>query len=136
MKLIIIALISCTCSYGFFTISSQDKLQESITRGADIYTDFCMNCHMADGKGVENAFPPLANSDYLINNREASIRGIKYGQKGEITVNGKVYNGFMAPLGLDNQEIADVMNYINNTWGNTDKKLVTTDEVEAIKKLP
>ncbi len=120
----------------FITLSAkqQDKLQESISRGQEVYTDFCMNCHMAGGEGVENTFPPLVKSDYLINNQDASIRGIKYGQKGEITVNGKVYNGYMAPLGLDDEEVADVMNYINNSWGNVNKEMVTVERVAAIKK--
>lgn len=121
-------------TFGVITFSQQDKLQESITRGQEIYTDFCMNCHMANGEGVENTYPPLANSDYLKNNQEASIRGIKYGQKGEIIVNEKTYNGFMAPMGLDDEEIADVMNFINNSWGNSNDKMVTVDEVTAIKK--
>jgi mono/diheme cytochrome c family protein len=89
---------------------------------------------MVNGEGVENTFPPLAKSDYLINNQEASIRGIKFGQKGEITVNGIKYNGNMAPMGLDDKEIADVTNYINNSWGNTNDKIVTEEEVSGIKK--
>ena len=46
-----------------------DPLTESIERGSEIYTDFCMSCHLADGKGVENVYPPLAKSDYLMKNR-------------------------------------------------------------------
>uniref|UniRef100_UPI004048E596 c-type cytochrome n=1 Tax=Mariniflexile sp. TaxID=1979402 RepID=UPI004048E596 len=49
-------------------------------RGHGIYTDFCMSCHLPNGDGVESVYPPLANSDYLLKNREASIRGIKFGQ--------------------------------------------------------
>lgn len=111
-----------------------DPLKDSIERGSEIYADFCVTCHLPDGKGVEGTFPPLANSDYLKNNREASIRGIKYGQEGEITVNGKTYNGYMASLGLDDKEIADVMNYITNSWGNKNDKIVTEEEVSKIKK--
>lgn len=113
---------------------NQDPLQESIERGEEIYNDFCTTCHLPSGEGVENTFPPLAKSDFLIKNREASIRGIKYGQQGEIVVNGKPYNGVMAPLGLGDDEVADVMNYILNSWGNTSKDMVTEDEVAAIKK--
>lgn len=111
-----------------------DPLKDSIERGSEIYADFCVTCHLPDGKGVEGTFPPLANSDYLKNNREASIRGIKYGQEGEIIVNGKTYNGYMASLGLDDKEIADVMNYITNSWGNKNDKIVTEEEVSKIKK--
>ena len=103
-----------------------------MARGKIIYTDFCVTCHLANGEGVEYTYPPLARSDYLAKNREASIRGIKYGQRGEIVVNGKVYDNTMIPLGLEDHEIADVMNYINNSWGNKSDKRVTKEEVAAI----
>lgn len=134
MKVFTFIIFGCLVTLATLTLNQQDQLQESIARGQEIYTDFCMNCHMANGEGVENTFPPLANSDYLKNNQEASIRGIKYGQKGEITVNGKTYNGFMAPMGLSDDEVADVMNFINNTWGNSNRKMVTEKEVSEIKK--
>lgn len=109
-------------------------LKESIERGKEIYTDFCVTCHMPNGEGVKNVYPPLAKSDYLSKNREASIRGIKYGQKDKIIVNGVTYNSSMAPMGLSDDEIADVMNYINNSWGNTNNNIVTAEEVSKVKK--
>ena len=39
----------------------------------------------------------------------------------------------MAPAGLTNEEVADVMNYILNSWGNTAKKAVTPEEVAKIR---
>jgi len=110
------------------------KLEESMQRGSAIYADFCVTCHMEKGEGVVNAFPPLADSDYLMGNREASIRGIKYGQSGELVVNGVTYNSVMTPMGLEGEEVADVMNFISNSWGNTSIKIVTLEEVEAIQK--
>ena len=80
-----------------------------------IYQDFCMQCHQADGKGVENTYPPLAQSDFLLDNREGSIRGVKYGQRGPMTVNGVVYDNTMMPMGLTEEEIADVLNYVYNS---------------------
>ncbi|WP_445956473.1 c-type cytochrome [Yeosuana sp.] len=115
-------------------IPQNDPLKESIVRGKEIYIDFCITCHLPSGLGTENTYPPLVNSDYLRNNREASIRGIKFGQEGEMTVNDMVYNNVMAPLGLSDAEVADVMNYITNSWGNSNDKMITTEEVSAIKK--
>ncbi|MDD7886729.1 cytochrome c [Flavivirga sp. 57AJ16] len=138
MKLIIASLITLSSTVFICTNqnrkSQTDPLKESIQRGHEIYTDFCVSCHLPNGKGVENVYPPLANSDYLIKNREASIRGIKYGQKNKIVVNGQTYNGYMAPMGLSDDEIADVMNYITNSWGNKNDKIVTEVEVSKIKK--
>ena len=113
----------------------QDKaLEESMQRGSEIYADFCITCHMPQGEGVAFTFPPLAQSDYLLQNREASIRGIKYGNDGEMIVNGVTYNNTMAPMGLEDEEVADVMNYILNSWGNSSNEIVTIEEVEAIDK--
>ena len=123
-------LVSCLAYFLF-----QDKeLQESIQRGKDIYTDFCITCHLATGEGVAFTYPPLANSDYLMNNREASIQGVKYGRMGELIVNGVTYNNTMMPLGLEDEEIADVMNYVLNSWGNSGAKMVTVQEVNSIVK--
>ncbi len=114
-------------------LSAQDaELEVSIQRGSEIYTDFCVTCHMPSGEGVDNTFPPLAKSDYLLQNREASIKGIKYGQQGELIVNGVTYNNTMAPLGLEDEEVADVMNFILNSWGNSSEEIVTLEEVESI----
>ncbi|GGK32862.1 hypothetical protein GCM10007962_28950 [Yeosuana aromativorans] len=118
----------------FTAVSQTSPLQESIKRGSEIYTDFCMQCHLSTGLGQEDIYPPLAKSDYLMTNREASIRGIKFGQQGEMVVNGKTYNNIMSPLGLTDDEVADVMNYITNSWGNTNDKMVTIEEVSKIKK--
>ncbi len=111
------------------------ELQESIKRGNDIYSDFCVSCHLPNGKGIKNTYPPLADSDYLKNNRDASIKGLKYGLKGEIIVNGNKYNSYMPTMGLDDNEIADVMNYINHSWGNKNGKIVTEEEVSKSKKF-
>jgi len=116
------------------SLFQEPNLKESMQRGIEIYGDFCVTCHLEKGEGVSHVFPPLANSDYLVKNREASIKGVKYGQQGEIVVNGITYNSAMAPLGLEDEEVADVMNFILNSWGNTSDKMVTTEEVSAIKK--
>lgn len=106
-------------------------LKESMQRGSEIYADFCVTCHLQSGEGVEGVFPPLAKSDYLLENRKESILGVKYGQRGEIVVNDVVYNNTMMPMGLEDHEVADVMNYILNSWGNSDDTLVTEEEVAA-----
>ncbi|WP_252735886.1 c-type cytochrome [Zobellia sp. B3R18] len=119
---------------GYFTQAQETELSKSMLRGSEIYADLCVTCHLEEGEGISNTFPPLAKSDYLAQNRQASIRGVKFGQQGEMTVNGVNYNNIMPPMGLDDEEIADVMNYILNSWGNTSKEMVTVKEVEAIEK--
>lgn len=139
MKLFIICFFAITSFFMFKSskntyLPQTDPLKESITRGHEIYTDFCISCHLSNGEGVENIYPPLAKSDFLIQKREESIRAIKYGQEGEIVVNKKTYNSNMAALGLSDDEVADVMNYITNSWGNKNDKIVTKEEVSKLQK--
>ena len=127
--------VYCIGVFSFLSYMQQEKpLKQSILDGEEIYQDFCLQCHLDNGKGVENAFPPLAKSDYLQNNIEASIRGVKYGLRGEITVNGKTYNGVMVNQGLDEEENADVMNYILNSWGNKAEGQITVAQVLEVQK--
>ena len=108
------------------------QLKVSINSGKIVYNDMCITCHMANGEGVPRAFPPLAGSDYLRNNQTESIKAVKYGMSGEIVVNNITYNSAMAPLGLSDKEVADVMNYINNSWGNSIDNFVTTEKVSKL----
>ena len=121
-------------SYKTIKSQSQSKaLKESIKRGNTVYSDFCVSCHLPNGNGVNKIYPPLANSDYLEANRYASIKGLKFGLKGKIKVNGVEYNKYMPPMGLGAKEIADVMNYTNHSWGNAFGKIVTVEEVSEIR---
>ncbi|XCF05993.1 cytochrome c [Tamlana crocina] len=129
-----IILVNLFLPFNTNQYTQTSPLEESIERGAEIYKDFCVSCHLPTGEGIRKTYPPLAKSDYLMNNRTESIKGIKYGQKGEIVVNGQKYNGFMAPMGLSDDEVADVMNYITNSWGNKNDKMITKVEVAKVKK--
>ncbi|MDE3743554.1 c-type cytochrome [Maribacter polysaccharolyticus] len=121
--------------FGLGNLYAQETaLKASMERGSEIYNDFCVACHMPTGEGIPFVFPPLANSDYLMQQRTASIKGVKFGQEGELVVNGETYNNTMASMGLEDGEIADVMNYILNSWGNSSNEMVTVEEVEAVTK--
>ncbi|MGO4911186.1 c-type cytochrome [Leeuwenhoekiella sp. W20_SRS_FM14] len=88
---------------------------------------------MAQGEGIKGTFPPLAQADYLLKNRQASISAVKYGLNGKIIVNGTPYSSIMPGLGLYDDEVADVMNFVFNSWGNTGTR-VTEEEVKKISK--
>lgn len=110
----------------------QDPLEMSVKRGKEIYSELCITCHLPSGKGVAGAFPPLNPSNWLTDKRTESIRAVKYGLKGEIIVNGDTYDSVMLPLGLDNDEVADVMNYTIQTWNKGE--MVTVEEVASVEK--
>lgn len=109
-----------------------DGFEASKERGKEVYYEYCVTCHMAAGEGITGAFPPLAGSDYLMADVERAARAIKFGQQGEIVVNDVTYNNYMAPLGLDDEEIADVMNFVMNSWGNERDTMVTEAFVEGV----
>ena len=133
MKLFI-GIIGLFIIYVGTWLYQKKPLEQSIADGKEIYNDFCVQCHLDNGEGVSGVFPPLARSDYLLSNVEMSIRGLKYGLSGPIVVNGEEYNGIMQNQGLDNLEIADVMNFILNNWGNESKEIITENQVANINE--
>ena len=102
-----------------------EKLQE-----LDKCIMLCANCHMEDGKGLEGLIPPLAGADYLNDHRGQLACIIRYGQEGEIEVNGRSYNQIMTGIPeLNEVEIANVLNYVFNSWGN-EQTFISPDEIE------
>lgn len=106
--------------YTLASIKDTKVLQYAI-EGKNLYDTYCANCHQQDGTGLGKLIPPLKNSDYLAENVGRTARIIKYGQEGEIIVNGISYNQPMpANPKLTNLEIARIMTYIYNIWGNNE----------------
>lgn len=132
MKSLSLFLIATFTGLSLF-LYQQKPLVQSIVDGEEIYADFCLQCHMTNGEGVPGTFPPLANSDYLPDINK-TIYALKFGLKGPITVNGKAYNSVMASQGLDDEEIADVMNYILRNWGNETEEVITEEKVASVQK--
>ena len=128
------------CSYFLFlfiqftSLQQKKPIEQSIADGEEIYQDFCLQCHLSNGEGVSGIYPPLANSDYLFDDINRSIRNIKYGLSGPIIVNDEEYNAVMLNNGLDDEEISDVMNYILNSWGNKTNEMITKERVAKISK--
>ena len=114
-------------------VATTDKsLAEKMESGKQIYMQTCFACHQAEGQGIPNAFPPLAKSDYLNADVNRAISIILKGKTGEITVNGQKYNSVMTRQSISNDEIADVLTYVYNSWGNN-KTNVTKSQVDQVK---
>jgi mono/diheme cytochrome c family protein len=132
---LLLTLVSATVFFSAIMPSQEDELTKSIQRGKMVYSENCITCHMGSGEGVPTSFPPLTKSDYFAKNPENAIRAIKFGLIGKIKVNGVEYDNMMPNPGLGNDEIADVVNYITNSWGNTsDKKMITESMVIDTKE--
>ena len=107
---------------------------DSMKRGQAVYSRTCIACHQPTGLGIPPVFPPLAGSEWVSKDASIAVRNIVNGMQGPITVKGVTYNSMMPPVaGLTDKDIADVVNYVNNSWGNTGA-IVTEAEVAAIKK--
>ena len=65
-------------------------------------------------------------------NIDKTIQSIKFGLRGPIWVNGEIYDSVMEYQGLDDEEIADVVNYILNSWGNKHDQIITEEKVSSI----
>ena len=104
-----------------------------VEQGKQVFMQTCFVCHQPEGQGIPGQIPPLAKSDYLMADKERAIRGVLQGQSGEMTVNGKKYNGIMVPLNyLTDEQVANVLTYVRNTWGNA-ADAVKTEEVRRIR---
>ncbi|MBJ6366969.1 copper-containing nitrite reductase [Snuella sedimenti] len=115
------------------TVATTEKtLAEKMESGKQIYMQTCFACHQAEGQGIPNAFPPLAKSDYLNANVDRAIEIVLKGKTGEITVNGEKYNSVMTRQSISNDEIADVLTYVYNSWDNN-KTNVTKAMVDRVK---
>jgi mono/diheme cytochrome c family protein len=128
-SLIVTSFFITTASLMSFQLQKFD-LKASIERGKEVYNIQCITCHMEKGEGLEGAFPPLAKADYLMADKARSIKQILQGASGEMTVNGKTYNGEMPAIDLTDEQVSDVLNYVRNSWGNKGAA-VTPTEVKA-----
>ncbi len=122
---------------GIFFLSSfmlDPQLDESIKRGKEVYALNCQSCHMEDGLGMPETNPPLAKADYLKKPANTLIGIILKGQSDEVVVNGKKFNAIMpAQEYLTDVQIADVLNYVRNSWGNKVKGTVTPAMVKSLR---
>lgn len=115
--------------------STQPKnpVQASITRGKQVYADQCLTCHQADGGGVQNMNPPLIKTKWVLGDKAQLIQIVLKGMTGDIEIDGNEYHNVMPGHEfLTDQQIADVLTYIRNSFGNK-AKAVTMAEVKAVR---
>ena len=95
---------------------------ERLDAGQVLYQQNCASCHGERGDGIAGAFPPVAGSHLLADNAEM-ISSIRQGRRGDVGI----MPGFPH---LSSRQIADLVSYVQHTWGDADA-LLTADEVEA-----
>jgi len=107
---------------------------EQIAQGKNVFESNCLACHQANGEGVPNAFPPLAKSDFLNADHNRAINILLHGRSGPITVNGKNFDSVMPAIALNNGQIANVLTYVINSFGNNGGQ-VTPAQVDKQRKV-
>ncbi len=121
---------------GFIAVSfcaGQQDLKASMQRGKKVYEKTCLACHQAEGDGVPRLNPPLIKTTQVLGNKEKLIRIVLQGFNEDVEINGEYYSNPMPaqPL-LTNQEIADVLTYVRNSFGNK-AKAITALEVKMVR---
>jgi len=118
----------------FFIVSCQSDESLEFKRyysiGAEVYQARCQNCHGANGQGLSALIPPLTDSVYLKNNKTSLPCYIRSGLKGAIIVNGKTFDDAMPAADLSSMQIAQVLTYVGNSFGNK-IGTINQDQVEA-----
>jgi mono/diheme cytochrome c family protein len=112
-------------------------LAAAMTRGAVVYKNVCITCHQADGGGVPNMNPPLIKTEYVLGDKTRLAHIVLAGLAEPIEINGDDYKQHMpAQNYLTDQQVADVLTYVRNSFGNK-ASAVQVAEVKAVRdKLP
>jgi mono/diheme cytochrome c family protein len=104
----------------------------TLTAGKAVYTQNCLTCHMADGGGVERMNPPLNGTTWVLGDKTRLVKVVLNGLEGE-DIDGEPYGNVMPAFdALTNQQIADVLTYVRNSFGNK-ATAVAAPEVKAIR---
>jgi aldose sugar dehydrogenase len=112
------------------------EVPEALEAGAKLYTQHCLTCHGPDGKGSEDLIPPLSKTDWVTGDKGRLIRVMLMGLSGEITVNGEIYNQEMPAYDhLSDIEIADILTFIRNEFGNKSSAVIPGEVYEERKGL-
>lgn len=141
-KLIIFGLLLLPFSVLFTNIPKDNPGKKSAFNfsfhqkklpGEAIYKKYCISCHQPDGGGVPNMNPPLIKTSFVLGEKETLIKILLNGLKGA-DVDDQSYTNPMPALGsvLKDQQIADVLTYVRNSFGNK-ASAVSVAEVKAVR---
>ena len=99
---------------------------------------YCSTCHQSDGKGIKSGgYPPLAETKWVLGDPERLIKITLNGVMGRMEVSGKIYKGKVPMMAfgslLDDREIAGVLTYIRNSFGNR-STVILPDQVKQVRE--
>jgi cytochrome c551 len=137
LLMVLCFLISCGGPGNNKPTDSSPKFTQYYNQGEQLYQKYCGNCHQKNGEGLGRVYPPLNVSDYMNHHFNDVICLMRYGKKGELTVNNISYHQPMPGIPtLTDLEIAEIATYIYNTWTHQ-RGIVDVKEVGIIlEKCP
>ncbi|WP_018614464.1 c-type cytochrome [Segetibacter koreensis] len=121
MKKIIITGILCllVVAYIFAQAKKQPLAQASIKRGQKVFESTCIVCHQKNGGGVPRLNPPLIKTKYVLGDKSQLVQIVLKGLNQPIEIEGETYNNVMPSFAqLTDEQIADVLTYVRNSFGN------------------
>lgn len=131
--LILVLLITPLFSLAQKKVKTTPSAAASIVRGQQVYTQYCLSCHQTDGGGVPDMNPPLSKTTYVLGDNRKLIKVILNGFTQNVDIDGESYSNNMPPHNfLTDQQIADVLNYVRNNFGNK-ASAVTMTQVKAVR---
>lgn len=132
MKIILTFFACLTISFSTAQSKKPDTKPASKPAGQLVYEQNCLTCHQANGSGVPNLNPPLRETDWVLGDKTRLINVLLKGLQGQ-EIEGDVYDNAMpAHDFLTDVQIADVLTYIRNSFGNK-ASAITSDEVKIVR---
>lgn len=109
---------------------------QNMANGEKLYKMRCLACHQADGGGVPNMNAPLDGSSNVTGNNIARlVKIVKNGFNERVPLDGFYYSNAMTPNpDFKDQDIADVLTFIRNSWTNKASKVNLAQVQQAKKK--
>jgi mono/diheme cytochrome c family protein len=129
-KIVIIVMAAVTFMPG----CGDDIPKARLENGKKVYDTYCQSCHMQDGGGVPNMNAPLAKSEYVAGETEKLVSIVLKGSAAFADDPGRSYKNVMASMAqLTDTEIADVLTYVRNNFGNKGAA-ISPEEVKATRE--
>ena len=133
MKSILFSFV-LLAAFGFL-FAQQSSSKSSVDKGQKLYEQYCLTCHQADGSGVPKMNPPLINTSYVTGDKKKLVQWVLKGSTENVPIDGKYYSNNMPPqANLKDEEIADILTYIRNSFGNK-ASAITPAEVKDIRAV-
>ena len=105
-------------------VNKEFTMDELKAKGEKVYAGMCAACHQANGKGIPGTFPGLDGSKIANGPKADHIK---------MVVSGKAGTAMAAFKHLSDVDIAAVVTYERNAWGNTTGEIVQPSEIKAFR---